>query len=77
MYLKCAFLLTASQQQTRHEMSAAIEKLERQKESIIVQAMQVEKDLQLRIQQEKNAHEEDIERMSREQVHHSCLNFSY
>jgi hypothetical protein len=62
------FGMTANNQQIRQEMDAAIEKLERQKESLVQRSMQVEKDLQLRIQQERNAHDEDTERMTREQV---------
>jgi hypothetical protein len=65
--------VTANHQQSRQEMDAAVEKLERQKESVIQRAMQVEKDLQLRIQQERNAHDEDVERLTREQVSNAFL----
>lgn len=49
-------------------METVIEKLERQKESLVQRAIQTEKELQLRIQQEKNTHEEDVERMTRDRV---------
>jgi hypothetical protein len=49
-------------------MESAIERLERQKENLVQRSTHSEKELQLRIQQEKNAHDEDIDRMSREQV---------
>ena len=46
----------------------AIEKLERQKENISTKLQQTEKDLQLALKAEQQAHEEDIERLTKEKV---------
>lgn len=45
-----------------------MERLERQKEALNTRLLQMEKDLQLALAQEKQAHEEDVERLSREKV---------
>ena len=45
-----------------------MEKLDKQKENILNKLAQVEKDLQLALKQEQQAHEEDIERLSKEKV---------
>ena len=50
------------------EMEAACHKLESQKEAISQKLAATEKDFQLALKQEKQAHEEDIERLSREKV---------
>lgn len=44
------------------------EKLERQKDNVSGKLLQTEKDLQLALKAEQQAHEEDIERLSKEKV---------
>ena len=60
--------LIAEVQRTRKEMEIEIEKLERQKENIGQKLAQTEKDLQLALKQEQQAHEEDIDRLTKEKV---------
>ena len=45
-----------------------IEKLERQKENVSTKLLQTEKDLQLALKAEQQAHEEDLERLTKEKV---------
>ena len=52
----------------RKEHALEVEKLDKQKENILNKLAQVEKDLQLALKQEQQAHEEDIERLSKEKV---------
>lgn len=61
-------LPTAEVQRTRKEMEIEIEKLERQKENLAQKLAQTEKDLQLALKQEQQAHEEDIDRLTKEKV---------
>ena len=62
------FIFLADIARTRKEMEVAVEKLERAKDAVSQKLAQTEKDLQLALKQEQQAHEEDIERMSREKV---------
>lgn len=52
----------------RKEHALEVEKLDKQKDNILNKLAQVEKDLQLALKQEQQAHEEDIERLSKEKV---------
>ena len=56
-------------------MEVAVEKLERAKDAVSQKLAQTEKDLQLALKQEQQAHEEDIERMSREKVQMSSISY--
>ena len=49
-------------------MEVEVEKLERAKENTSTKLMQTEKDLQLALKAEQQAHEEDNERMTKERV---------
>lgn len=49
-------------------MESVVEKLERQKESLIERSIQIEKEFQTRLLHEKNSFEEEIERLTREKV---------
>ena len=49
-------------------MEVEVEKLERAKENTNTKLLQTEKDLQLTLKAEQQAHEEDNERMSKEKV---------
>ena len=49
-------------------MEVEVEKLERAKESTSSKLLQTEKDLQLALKAEQQAHEEDLERMTKERV---------
>ena len=51
-------------------MEIEIEKLERQKENLAQKLAQTEKDLQLALKQEQQAHEEDIDRLTKEKVNY-------
>ncbi len=62
------FYLTADVARTRKEMEIEVEKLERQKENLAMKLAQTEKDLQLALKQEQQAHEEDIDRLTKEKV---------
>ena len=61
-------LLVADVARTRKEMEVEVEKLERAKENTSTKLMQTEKDLQLALKAEQQAHEEDNERMTKERV---------
>lgn len=50
----------------------AIEKQERLRESLAQKLAQTEKDLHLALKQEQQAHEEDVERISREKEQQRC-----
>ena len=52
----------------RKEHALSVEKLEKQKDNLNTKLAQTEKDLQLALRQEQQAHEEDIERLSKEKV---------
>ena len=54
-------------------MEVEVEKLERAKENTSTKLMQTEKDLQLALKAEQQAHEEDNERMTKERV--NCLDY--
>jgi Flp pilus assembly protein CpaB len=58
-------------QKLRKEMEIEIEKQERQKEGLAHKMGQMEKDLQLALKQEQQAHDEDNERLKREKVGNS------
>ena len=65
--------VTAEVHKTLKEMDLAIQRLERQKENLQQKLSQTEKDLQLALKQEQQAHEEDVERLSKERVCISLL----
>ena len=60
--------VSAEVHKTLKEMDLAIQRLERQKENLQQKLAQTEKDLQLALKQEQQAHEEDVERLSKERV---------
>ena len=62
--------LQADAQRERQEHALEVQRLDKQKESILTKLAQVEKDLQLALKQEQQAHEEDVERLSQEKVSH-------
>ena len=57
----------------RKEHALECEKLDKQKDNLMNKLAQVEKDLQLALKQEQQAHEEDIERLSKEKVRKSRI----
>ena len=61
-------LFSADISRIRKEMEVAVDKLERQKEAVGMKMLQTEKDLQIALKQETQAHEEDLERMTQEKV---------
>ena len=61
-------LLSADIARERKEHEIANEKQERAKENLAQKLAQTEKDLQLALKQEQQAHEEDCERLTKEKV---------
>ena len=62
------FLVLAEIQRLHKESELSTEKTDRQRESLNLKLQQTEKDLQLALKQEQQAHEEDVERITKEKV---------
>ena len=67
-FVKIKIYNAAEVQRTRKDMDIEIEKLERQKENLNIKLAQTEKDLQLALKQEQQAHEEDLDRLTKDKV---------
>lgn len=64
--------LAANVQRLHQEAEVETQKTERQKENLLTKLAQLEKDMQLQLKTEQNAHEEDVERLTKERVSYRC-----
>lgn len=69
-YCCCKLLNTAELMRTRNELKSSTDKVEHQLELQQQKMLQREKELQMALQQERNAHQEDVEKLVSERV--SC-----
>ena len=58
------------------EKEGDLEKYEHSREELQKRLAQLERDMQMALTQEKQAHEDDVDRMSREKVKHLSLDLS-
>ena len=64
--MKC--VISAEIHRIVKEKESDLDRAEHQKEALSSRLQQMERDLQMALAQEKQAHEEDVERLSRERV---------